>query len=241
MIAKHNIKYTEEADFNKNKKKIQKFQKKDLEDDNIYEPEYIIENEKITYERFDKVKNNVKYIYDSLSIVTNALSSFVIDERMGTNRAVVLQFVRELTNISNKIKDINRDFDKFKQSYINISISERNSLGDLLNERESYFEPFEQSFQNFYENFDRRLINLPNPSETQRIIIAQIENMIRIYYIIRGSFNNLLDKFEKISQTTPFLTRQKIYRPPHGTTLNVEGAGRLYSASNKYDYQPRYI
>ncbi len=241
MIAKHNIKYTEEAEFNRNKKKIQKFQKKDLEDDYIYDPEYIIETEKTTSDRFEKLKNNIKLIYDSLSIVTNALSSFLVDERMGTNRAVVLQFVRELTNISNKIQDITRDFDKFKSSYVNLSISDRKSLLDLLNERDSYLIPFEEAFNVFNENFDRAFGDVDDPTQVQRVIKSQIENMIRIYNIIRGGLNNLLDKFEKISQTTPFLTRQKKYRPPHGTTLNVEGSGRLYSSSNKYDYQPRYI
>jgi len=241
MIAKHNIKYTEEAEFNRNKKKIQKFQKKDLEDDNIYDPEYIIETEKTTSDRFEKLKNNIKLIYDSLSIVTNALSSFLVDERMGTNRAVTLQFVRELTNISNKIQEIIRDFDKFKNSYLNLSISDRTSLLDLLNERDSYFILFESAFNTLSENFDRAFGDIVHPTPVQQVIINQIQNMFRMYAIIRGSFNALLDKFEKITNSTPFLTRQKKYRPPHGTTLNVEGSGRLYSASNKYDYQPRYI
>lgn len=242
MIARKNQNLTEESEINKIKRKILEFQKKDLENDDDYTLETLTEQNRINVNRTNRILEEFQNINNLLTILITSMDTFILDRNMGTNRQIILNFVREYTIIQNRAREIRRQFETFKKQYIDIPISDRQLLIDTLQESKTYIDEFEEAhnaFQNrFEEIFGRREI-----TSLQRLVVSELQKLEDIYLEMIRDLRNTYNSLLEFIQSVPFLTRQKRVSPPFGQTSGeeTEGGNRLYSVTLAREYVPKYI
>jgi hypothetical protein len=242
MLPRKNQKFTDADELNKIKRKILEFQKKDLANDDDYTLETISERNKTNINRTNRILQEFQNINNLLSICIASLDTFILDKNMGTNRQIVLSFVRDYTQIQNRAREIRRQFDALKKAYIDVPISDREELIDTLRESKVFIDEFEEAHNRFQDSFEEAFRRW-RLNELQSLISRELQKLEDIYLEMMRDLRNTYEDLTEFIQTVPFLTRQRRAPPPFGQTSGeeTEGGNRIYSASLAREYVPKYL
>ena len=241
MIAKYNIKFTEEQDLNKAKKRILKRQKQK----HLLDPTQVFE---VSMEKKQEAMTELNELNRLIGKAVNE-SSQIIPFADTFDRVFNEAFYPNLIQLDNTIKSFSNKLKSFIPNSIYVSLDDLNSM--IQNFAENFFIPFNPKLQNYLQERNGMVRKL------QKLIEDSQKKGVRVINIDLNKFKIYIEKFDSIWRTITsnirptldellknYNERRALYRQPQGQTAieivgGSRGFDRIYGVNEKY--MPVYI
>lgn len=241
MIAKYNIKFTEEPDLNKVKKRILRRQKQK----HLLDPTQVFE---VPIEKQQEAMNELNELNRLIGKAINETSQ-IIPFAYSSISFLVESFFPNLIQLDNTLKTFSNKLKSFIPNSIYVSLDDLNSM--IKNYSENFFMPFLPTLQDYTINRTDLLNKIeqlkqqppPRVRLTRTVDINKLElykdRFDSIYRTIQSvifpTFDELLKNYNE---------RRALYRQPQGQTATEivggsRGFDRIYGVNEKY--MPIYI